>query len=60
MKLLETIKNLKIGISIWVGPGWIIHLSTDSGNSIERAEHGTWRIGFLIAKRKNLIEKKNN
>lgn len=41
-----------MGFTIWFGPGYIIHLSTEDGLQFERAEHKTWRIGVLFAVRR--------
>lgn len=39
------------GFTLWVGPGWVFHWSVEHGWQTERAEHRTWRFGFLIAVR---------
>lgn len=40
------------GISIFFGPGHVVHWSTEDGWQYERAEHRTWRLGFLAAVRR--------
>jgi hypothetical protein len=41
-----------MGVSIFVGPGWVFHWSTENGWQRERAEHRTWRLGLLFAIRR--------
>lgn len=44
---------MNAGVSIYVGPGYVLHVSTEDGIQVERAPHKTWRFGFLLAVRKN-------
>lgn len=41
------------GLTLWLGPGYVLHLSTENGFQFERAEHGTWRVGILFAVRRS-------
>lgn len=40
------------GFTLWFGPGYVLHVSTEDGWQFERAEHRTWRFGFLFAIRR--------
>jgi hypothetical protein len=42
-----------MGISVFFGPGWVVHWSTEDGWQVERAEHRTWRLGVLTAWRRH-------
>lgn len=46
----------RIGISLYLGPGWVIHVSAEAGLQIERAAHRTWRLGLLLAIRRQPSE----
>lgn len=41
------------GVTVYVGPGWVFHWSSEDGFQRERAEHRTWRFGLIVALRKN-------
>lgn len=38
-----------MGVTIYLGPGHVIHLSTEDGFQHECAEHRTWRFGWVFA-----------
>lgn len=40
------------GVTVYFGPGFVLHLSTEDGLQFERAPHRTWRIGFVAAVRR--------
>lgn len=40
------------GVTVYVGPGWVFHWSTEDGFQAERAAHRTWRFGFVAAIRR--------
>lgn len=39
------------GITVYIGRGWVFHLSTEDGLQVERAAHRTLRFGFVAAVR---------
>lgn len=41
------------GVTVYVGPGWVFHWSSEDGFQRERAGHRTWRLGLIIAVRRN-------
>ena len=41
------------GLTLWLGRGYVLHVSTEDGWQFERAEHRTWRVGFLFAVRRS-------
>lgn len=40
------------GVTVYVGPGYVFHLSTEDGFQSERAPHRTWRLGAVLAVRR--------
>lgn len=40
------------GVTVYFGPGCVIHLSSEDGLQWAQAEHRTWRIGFVAAVRR--------
>lgn len=41
-----------LGASLYFGPGYVVHISTEHGLEWERAEHRTWRFGLIVALRR--------
>lgn len=41
-----------MGVTIYLGPGYVFHLSTEDGFQRERAAHRTWRLGVVFAARR--------
>lgn len=41
-----------MGVTLWFGPGYALHISTEDGFQFERAPHRTWRLGILFALRR--------
>lgn len=42
------------GVTVYLGPGYVYHLSTEDGFQRTRASHRTWRIGFVAALRRRV------
>jgi hypothetical protein len=40
------------GITVYLGPGYVVHLSSEHGLEWTQAEHRTWRLGFVAAVRR--------
>src|SRR3954447_12260786 len=41
------------GVTLYIGPGWVYHWSSEDGFQKERAPHRTWRFGLIFAARRD-------
>lgn len=41
------------GFTVYLGPGWVFHWSSEHGWQHARGLHRTWRLGLVIAVRTN-------
>lgn len=45
-----------MGVTIYAGFGWAVHLSTEDGLQVERADHRALRLGFVVAVRSRRLK----